>query len=403
MQKKETKLFLLSRTLSTLLHIPVLILFLSSFERFGLPERWLDQWIILFLVSFLSAAVLIFRYSAGWVIASLLIRSCAMLITGYPLGGDLVIETILLAGILWDLSLYSSKKVMIVCALILTAAFFSLQMKGFVWNQMQMPPSAAAKTAVALILLTYLIILFIIDYYRRRAGNNRVLIDSYESTVSNLMEANLKLQDNIIKEIESTLNKERKRIARELHDIIGHSMVNILMLSENVKDNLHSNPPAALQMLDQVHEISQKVINDTEGTLRHLKGMDSERKFDTVAIKRLIDVFSKATGVDVSLELRNIPLSFGSGKNRIVYRIIQEALTNSFRHGKASRIDIMFWKADSEIELIIRDNGSGSKDVDEGIGLWGIRERLTAISGRMAVQSSKQGFLIVVHFPWNGV
>ena len=52
------------------------------------------------------------------------------------------------------------------------------------------------------------------------------------------------------------------------------------------------------------------------------------------------------------------------------------------------------------MEIVIRDNGNSAKEIEEGIGLWGIRERLAAIDGKLEVQNSRSGFIVVVRFPW---
>jgi signal transduction histidine kinase len=84
----------------------------------------------------------------------------------------------------------------------------------------------------------------------------------------------------------------------------------------------------------------------------------------------------------------------------IIYRSIQESLTNSFRHGKASQIVIAFWKSESEILLNIWDNGNGTDAIKEGIGLQGMHERLQSVNGKLTVVNLHHGFQVSISIPY---
>ncbi len=398
--KQRNTVDLLSKYIGALLHPVALFIFLAEFEQFQLPEKWRIQFSLVLLFSFLLTLLLQLTYVFYKAQILFILRFLALLILGFPLGDDLLIEGVLLAALIFDVFLWHSPAVGSIISSVLLVLSVLLQRSILVWDYLQPRPSWENLLGFFLLNMMMILVFYFFNCYRLRARTNRVLIDSYEDTVSNLMEANLKLQDNIMKEIGDTLNSERKRIARELHDIIGHSMVNIMMLSESLRDKMSTEPALAAEMTKTVNSEAQKVVHDTEKTLRYLKDRDSERKYDIAAVKRLVNVFEKATGVTVDLELRNAPNSFGRNINRVVYRSIQECMTNSFRHGKASLIKIMFWKGEDEVEIIIRDNGTGTKDIEEGIGLWGIRERLAAIDGKLEVQNSRDGFIVIVKFPW---
>ncbi len=398
--KQRSTVDQMTKYIGALLHPLALLLFIADFEQFQLPERWRAQFTLLLLFSFLLTVLLQMTRAFYKAQIILTLRYMALLVLGFPLGENLFIESILLAALIFDLYFWFSPALSAVISAALVVISLLLQQSIFVWNYLQLQPDWGSLSGFLFLHLVIILVLYLFNSFRLRARTNRMLIDNYEDTVSNLMEANLKLQDNIMKEIGDTLNAERKRIARELHDIIGHSMVNIMMLSESLRDKMSAEPELAVEMTKTVNREAQKVMHDTEKTLRYLKDRESERKYDIAAVKRLVNVFEKATGVQVELELRNAPNSFGRKINRVVYRSIQECMTNAFRHGKASLIKIMFWSDADEVEIIIRDNGTGTKDIEEGIGLWGIRERLAAIDGKLEVQSSRNGFIVIVRFPW---
>ncbi|MCF7949276.1 MAG: two-component sensor histidine kinase [Spirochaetia bacterium] len=391
----------LTKSIGILLHPIAFLLLIIDFERFHLPERWRIQVSLLVLFSFLLTGLLlrVRKFYQAQIIFAL--RFLALLVLGFPLGENLLIEGVLLAALLSDMCLWFRPVVGALISILLLAISIVFQQNVLVWNIYQTHAPWRILLGFALLFVILILGLYLFNWYRLKSRTNRVLIDSYEDTVGSLMEANLKLQDNIMNEIGTTLTVERKRIARELHDIIGHSMVNIMMLSESMQDKLYEHPEQIIEMMVMVKSEAQRTLHDSEKTLRNLKDQDSDRKYDIAAVKRLVNVFQKATRVRVELELRNAPNSFGNNINRIVYRSIQECMTNSFRHGKASLIKIMFWRGPEEMEIVIRDNGTGAKELEEGIGLWGIRERLAAIDGKLEVQNSRSGFIVVVRFPWN--
>jgi signal transduction histidine kinase len=83
----------------------------------------------------------------------------------------------------------------------------------------------------------------------------------------------------------------------------------------------------------------------------------------------------------------------------MIYRLIQQGLTNAFRHGKADSVRVNLWRADTEIRVTIADNGKGSEDVQEGIGLQGMRERLSTVGGRIETRSRPDGFELSAAIP----
>jgi signal transduction histidine kinase len=214
------------------------------------------------------------------------------------------------------------------------------------------------------------------------------------------MEANLRLQNSIVTEITQATNNERKRIAQDLHDIIGHSMVNIMMITDSIKDRLNDRE-GIKSYCDVIHQQASGALSETENSMRTLRKQYDKRKYNSVAIKKLTSIFEKATGVEVLLEFRNAPTTFGEKIDRIVYRCIQEGLTNAFRHGRANRITILYWKHETgEMEITIKDNGKSVKNLNEGIGIWGMRERLSGIGGSITVNPSEFGFSLTLTFPF---
>jgi signal transduction histidine kinase len=101
--------------------------------------------------------------------------------------------------------------------------------------------------------------------------------------------------------------------------------------------------------------------------------------------------------------LGNLPWSYGRKLDGVLFRIVQEGLTNAFRHGKATRVRINLWQTEGEILLSILDNGRGivpGTDVTDGIGLAGMRERLSEYGGEIRLGPVEDGFELAATIPY---
>jgi signal transduction histidine kinase len=122
-----------------------------------------------------------------------------------------------------------------------------------------------------------------------------------------------------------------------------------------------------------------------------------------VAIVKLVGTFEAATGITVTSNFTNTPVHLPKGTENALYHLVQECMTNSFRHGKATAIDIMTSVDDSAIQVVISDNGLGSSRVQEGIGLQGMSERIGRLGGKVAYENTPHGFVVKAALPWKGL
>jgi signal transduction histidine kinase len=134
--------------------------------------------------------------------------------------------------------------------------------------------------------------------------------------------------------------------------------------------------------------------------------MTEEKNYSGLpAIQKLISVFEQATGVTVICEYGNIPFYFSEEIDISLYRMVQEGLTNAFRHGNATMILIHFWMTkEKTLTLRIRDNGKGvDEEIEEGIGLAGMRERLGKIQATLEARNVINGFELVANIPLHSI
>ncbi|WP_162907000.1 sensor histidine kinase [Allorhizocola rhizosphaerae] len=172
---------------------------------------------------------------------------------------------------------------------------------------------------------------------------------------------------------------ERERIAREMHDVIVHSLSVIITQAQGGELIAAKSPERAARALSTIAAAGREALAEMRGVLAVL-----DPTLD--ALPRLLDRV-RATGLDAGLEVRGEMVPLGPSAELAVYRLIQEALTNAMRHSGASRADVTLdWTTPGRLVVIVRDNGSGPvQGWAEGRGLTGMRERLAAVGGKVQV------------------
>ena len=146
-------------------------------------------------------------------------------------------------------------------------------------------------------------------------------------------------------------------------------------------------------------EQAQKGMADTRAALRELRGVEEQPRSLVSSVDRLASAF-KDTHISVRAHYANMPWSFNEEIDATIYRIVQEGITNAIRHGNASRIDLHLSLDGERIGVAVRDNGSGSGEIQEGIGMAGIRERVGRLGGGLAAGRSAGGFLLSAWIPY---
>lgn len=194
--------------------------------------------------------------------------------------------------------------------------------------------------------------------------------------------------------------EERNHIAREIHDTLGHSMTGIIMQMEMAYHIIDDNIEDAKELLFKAKESSREGLRRVRDVVETLRPNDKSSRGVT-SLKELVEDFSESTGVNISLDIKGDVVKLSPTVNLAIYRLIQEAMTNAVRHGKAAKIDITLSYIKEGIEFKICDDGSGCIDIKEGYGLKGMKERIDLLNGQLKVQSVN-GFSIEGFIPIGG-
>lgn len=203
---------------------------------------------------------------------------------------------------------------------------------------------------------------------------------------------------------------ERLRIARELHDVLGHniSLINVQSGAALHRSAKRPGETAELvQTLESVRDISREALRELRATLGVLRQVDEAAPTEPAAgLERLAELTGRAgaAGLDVRLATEGEPAPVPPQISLAAYRIVQESLTNVARHSGATAATVTVRYAPGVLRLAIEDNGTGAADVDAapGSGITGMTERARALGGHLTAAATPTGFLVTAELPLDG-
>ena len=181
---------------------------------------------------------------------------------------------------------------------------------------------------------------------------------------------------------------ERARIARELHDVVAHSLSVIIAQADGGRYAAAAAPEAAVRALETVAATGRGALTDMRrllGVLREGDGAELAPQPDAAAVPELVAGVA-GSGLDVRLEERGAPRAIGGGEGLAAYRIVQEALTNVLKHaGPAARACVAMEWGPRALVITVEDDGRGAAAADDGQGrgLGGMSERATLYGGTL--------------------
>ena len=192
--------------------------------------------------------------------------------------------------------------------------------------------------------------------------------------------------------------RERNRMAREIHDTLGHTLTGISAGVDACIAIIDEKPEQTKKQLELVSKAVRSGIKDVRRSVSELRTDALERFQLEEAIRDMVSEINSLAGVEVSFESNVKPLKFSEDEENVIYRIIQEGITNAIRHGYADHIWIKAEKEDGILELKIKDDGIGCKDIKKGFGTKHMKERVSMLGGTISF-SGEDGFLIDARIP----
>ncbi|NOH12734.1 MAG: HAMP domain-containing protein [Chloroflexi bacterium] len=213
-------------------------------------------------------------------------------------------------------------------------------------------------------------------------------------------EARQTLLESLVKAQEG----ERARLGRELHDSAGQNLTSLLVRLKTIEKQ--SDTPNMQQSLHTMQDVVSQTIEEIRQISYRLRPAALDEFGLEAAIDTLVSEMSSGTGVSIKRNLNLADIQLSSELETVIYRIVQEGLTNVIRHAEATRVDLELVKEASALCLRIDDNGCGFdpntlvEKGKHGMGLASIRERAEIVGGRLDVFSApSEGTTIQVEIP----
>ncbi|WP_369244768.1 sensor histidine kinase [Streptomyces sp. R41] len=213
--------------------------------------------------------------------------------------------------------------------------------------------------------------------------------------------------------------EERLRIARELHDVIGHNISMINVQAGAALHRLKKDPAQAEEALGAIKASSRETLRELRATLGVLRQVDEEAPTAPppgLARTDELVASAKLAGLLVRIERTGAERSLPAPVDLAAYRIVQESLTNAAKHSGAGRVTIRLAHADGELTLAVEDDGEGAATRPAGSGggsgITGMKERARALGGELAAGPRPEGgFAVRARLPyeitgepkWSGV
>jgi PAS domain S-box-containing protein len=191
--------------------------------------------------------------------------------------------------------------------------------------------------------------------------------------------------------------RERKRISLELHDELGQSLTLLKLQMRSVQRKLHEDQKGLRKEAESIIVFIDQVIESARRLSRDLSPAILEDLGLSAALRSMVDEFTARSNIKVSLDLEDVDDLIPAEKQILIYRIIQESLTNIGKHSKSQQVSLAIERGEGEVTLVVEDYGRGFdvKEVsaryslEKGLGLAAIGERTRMLGGYLEISSSK--------------
>ncbi len=194
-----------------------------------------------------------------------------------------------------------------------------------------------------------------------------------------------------------TLLEERYRMARELHDTIGHTFTSMILGMETLRPYISSRE--GKEKLQSMLQLGRSGFEDIRRQVHQMDPLEDDLPLD-LSLLNIINEFKKNTATRVIFRTMGEPFIVMKQAKLILYRCLQEALTNASLHGQASSIQVLVQYDPNQVVMQVQDNGKGNKAIEFGFGLSGMKERLASLQGKLYVHSrEEEGTVVVCSIP----
>ncbi|MCF0133521.1 MAG: sensor histidine kinase [Blautia sp.] len=239
-----------------------------------------------------------------------------------------------------------------------------------------------------------LFVMYCVDFIMIQRGT----IDEVNTLNDKLEKANQQIQEYAKMSEKMAETRERNRLAREIHDTLGHTLTGIAAGIDACVATIDVAPEMTKKQLETISGVTRDGIKEIRRSVNELRPDALERFSLEYAISKMVTDMNSVSDARVYFNCEVKKLKFDEDEENAIYRVIQEGITNAIRHGYAKKIWVTMSQKDSDIILQIKDDGIGSKEVKSGFGTKHMKERIGMLGGTVTFDGS-DGFVVHAVIP----
>lgn len=276
-------------------------------------------------------------------------------------------------------------------ALVSTALLAVLVIQGFLItnNLQEIAPSFVSFLAA---------VIFVVAFTQITVSEQKARLE-VERLARQLSEANQQLREYALRAEELAAAEERNRIAREIHDGLGHYLTALNMQLKASQAVFSQSPSTALESLSKAQTLAQEALADVRRSVSALRSSPAGKKPLPEVLRELVTE-SASEELEVNFILTGHPAPLSPQAELALFRSAQEGLTNIRKHAQAARAEFILDYAPNRVTLTIMDNGIGTTNLGTGYGLLGLSERLHLLGGDVQTDNTPgSGFSLIITLP----
>lgn len=209
------------------------------------------------------------------------------------------------------------------------------------------------------------------------------------------------LQQFALKAEEWAATRERVRIAREIHDTVGHKLTAVLVQMQAARKLSAVDPLRSEQAYRDCEGLVRSSLQEVRLSVRAIRDEPIQSTSLNVSLDRLAQEFTKFAKVQTIFQTNGTPVALPSDLQLTAYRIVQESLTNAQKHGNAKNAEILLSYSESGFSLVVRNDGEVPRELKPGFGLINLQERVKEWNGKVHFQMAHaKDFAVEAHFPY---
>ncbi len=195
------------------------------------------------------------------------------------------------------------------------------------------------------------------------------------------------------------VNDERLRVAHEVHDVVGHGLAAIQMQADIALHVMDRDPEAGRRALEAISRSSEDAMRELRSTLQVVRREAPRTPGPGAAEIEALCRRTRDAGVDLDLEITGERRDLPSAVDLAAYRVVQESLTNVVRHGSVSRARVQVDYAPDSVTLRVSNPGPAGRTGSGGLGIDGMRRRVTELGGTFAAGPASDEFVVTAALP----